>query len=470
MAGEHPHVLILTSDEHAPQVTGCMGDPLVRTPNIDRLASRGVLFENAYCNNPICVPGRYSIMTGKYVRDLGALHYGDGLDPKTWTYPKHFARAGYQTTCVGKMHFMGLEQMHGWMFRPYGDMELVHGHSKMPGFSKDPYAETPGRGRSLTEWIRCAGPGTGGFIMFDESVTREARIHLTDYFRQTIYPIYSPERPLLFQVSWKTPHWPFWAPEELYNHYRPIMTTPEIPAPPREEEHPHMQHKHSWEKPEEPTESEILSARAAYWGLVEYTDRQIGLVLDVLEELGVLDEFLIIYHSDHGEMAGNHGSWGKGCMYEHSVRVPFVVSWPGHVPEGARVAANVSLVDMFPTVADYAGLDIPTGLRGGSLRPLIEGGTGAEGFAGRAVISEFHTPGRPSCVMAKLGDIKLVTYEGKFPDRLFDLSDDPRELVNRAGDPAYAEVQGALKAEIDALPEPFKWDENARYATPDDLP
>ncbi len=122
-----PHILLICTDEQAPQYMGCMGDPIARTPNLDRLASCSVLFNSAYCNNPICMPGRYSILIGRYVRELGALRYGDGLNPQTWTYPKHFAQAGYQTTCVGKQHFMGLEQMHGWMFRPYGAMSTEFG-------------------------------------------------------------------------------------------------------------------------------------------------------------------------------------------------------------------------------------------------------------------------------------------------------------------------------------------------------
>ena len=459
MADRPPHVLVFMSDEHCPQVMGCSGDELVHTPNMDRLAAAGTIFDRAYCNNPICVPGRYSILTGKLPREIGATQFSHGLDPTQRTYARHFAEAGYQTTCVGKMHFQGLEQMHGWMFRPYGDME-VFSHRKLPGFKHDPYHDAKPPHRSLSDWVRDARPGMDGFIQFDEGVTATARVTLMDYFRHLIHMHYSPDRPLLLQVSWKTPHWPFIAPPEYYQYYRPRIGLPRIPGPGREHEHPWMKHKHMWELPCENTEEQILNARAAYWALVQYTDHQIGLVLDVLDELGLLDEFLIVYHADHGELAGNHGSWGKGCFYEHSVRVPLILSWPGHIPAGQRVDENVTLLDLFPTLCDYVGLDAPDGIRGESLRPLIEGARGAaEHFRGRVNFAEFYNAGRDPMVMALRDQIKVNVYDKDGPPELYDMAEDPDELVNRADDPAYADVRRELEAEIAALPQPYVWDE-----------
>lgn len=458
-------ILIITNDEHSPQVMGCMGDPIVRTPNMDRLAERGVIFENAYCNNPICVPGRYSTMTGKYVRDIGALTYGEGLDPKTWTYPKHFARAGYQTTCSGKMHFMGLEQMHGWMFRPFGDMEYVDGHYKMPGLKEDPRKDIPRvyRKGGLDGWVKDAKPGNNGFIIFDESATREAVINLTDYFKGTIMPLYNPDRPLLFQVGYKTPHWPFWAPKELFDYYRERIT---MPAVKEHAAHPYFKH-HVQGNHLDITDDDVLNARAAYWGLVEWNDMQIGIVLKCLEELGVLDEFMIVFHADHAEMAGEHGCWGKGVPNEWSTRVPFMISWPGQIPAGKRIRENVSLVDLFPTISDYAGLSIPEGLRGDSLRPLIEGKDTGK-FRERIVVSEFHNSLEAGWVMAKKGDMKLVSYKQDQPDQLFDLSKDPNEVTNLAGKEGYRDTQKEMQAHIDGLPELWHWNEDTEkeYRTP----
>ncbi|MCC7409464.1 MAG: sulfatase-like hydrolase/transferase [Phycisphaeraceae bacterium] len=459
MSDRPPHVLILMSDEHCPRVMGCTGDPLVHTPHLDRLAADGVLFDRAYCNNPICVPGRYAILTSKLPREIGSTRFDQGLDPSTLTYARHFAQAGYQTTCVGKMHFQGLEQMHGWMFRPYGDMEVLN-HRKLPNFKADPYPHAKPPHHSLSDWVRDARPGMDGFIQFDQGVTAATRVTLMDYFRHLIHAHYSADRPLMLQVSWKTPHWPFIAPPEYFNHYRPRIGMPPIPGPGRDKEHPWMQHKHKWEIPYENTDDQILNARAAYWGLVQYTDHQVGLVLDVLDELGLRDDFLIIYHSDHGELAGNHASWGKGCFFEDSVRVPLIMTWPGRLPAGLRIEENVTLLDLFPTLCDYTGQEIPPDLRGQSLRPLIDRQPAAiESFRGRVNFAEFFNAGRDPMVMALRDRIKVNTYGKDGPTELYDLAADPDELTNRADDPAYADVQRRLEAEIARLPAPFAWNE-----------
>jgi choline-sulfatase len=463
---DHPHILLICTDEQAPQYMGCMGHPYVRTPNLDRLAQRGVCFRNGYCNNPICVPGRYSILTGQYVRELGSLHYSDGLNPRTWTYPKHFARAGYQTTCVGKQHFMGLEQMHGWMFRPYGDMELVHAHYKMPGFETDPYAETDRHPLKQVEgelagWVRDSKPSRDGVWRFDEHVTVQSILHLEDYFRCRIQPVYNPERPLLFEASYKAPHWPYWAPKDLFDYYRQCVTLPAIPdeLPPTE----YLGKKRAEEQHFENTPEEILNARAAYFALIEWVDGEIGKLLNALEALGVLDDFLIIMHADHGDMAGNHGLWNKGCAYEHAVRTPMMISWPGRIPAGKVIDTPVSNVDIFPTLCDYAGLGTPEGLRGRSWRPLIDAGDPPSDFAGRTIISECFK-GPSGWVMARRGDIKLVDYwyghRGN-EKQLFDLRRDPQELTNCAGDPGYKAIQHSLQEDIDSLPTPFTWNEDA---------
>jgi len=482
----HPHILLICTDEQAPQYMGCMGDPIARTPNLDRLAARGVLFRNAYCNNPICVPGRYSMLTGKYVRELGSLEYGTGLDPRTWTYPKHFVRAGYQTTCVGKQHFMGLEQMHGWMFRPYGDMELcpTGGRPKSPGFTGDPFQGTlgdvPGRPPgNLAGWVRAAGPSAKGFINFDHLVTASAQLHLRDYFQPVIMGEYQPDRPLLFQVSYKCPHWPFWAPRELFEHYRKLVQLPRIP--PDAPGNFFLDHQHRGEQPFANTAAEILNARAANHALIDLVDRELGKVLDCARDLGILDNLLIVMQSDHGEMNGNHGCWGKGRAYEHSVRVPLLVSLPGTIPAGLVIDAPVSNLDVFPTLCDYAGIAAPAGLRGESLRTLIDG-RDRNRWQSRPIIAEYFN-WRRGWTMVRRGHLKYVDYWGHPHDtvpldcwdrtgwqravQLFDLLADPAEQINLANNPAHSSVCLELQAIIDALPVPFRWDEAAesrRYA------
>lgn len=464
-----PHnILILCSDEHAPQVMGCAGDPLVRTPNMDRLAKRGVNFTNAYCANPVCVPGRYSKMTGQLPREIGSLCYGEGMDPKTWTYPKHFSAAGWQTTCVGKQHFMGTEQMHGWMYRPYGDMELTNGFRKMPLYDaeKDPYPGRPDAPNSTKHWVENAGPSNKGFMIFDESVTRETGIFIDDFYNHSILPVYNSQRPLLLEVSWKTPHLPFFAPEDLYEYYRERITMPKFPMIEGETQ----VETDKFEPDKDVTSEQILNARAAYWGLVEYTDQQIGKVLDFLETEGTLDDFIIIYISDHGEFAGERGRWGKSLGYEWSSRVPFIVSGPG-IPEGKTISENVSLMDIYPTICEYAGLEIPEGLRGDSLKPLIDAEEAPEEFKERIVFSERFEKSsmEASWVMAKKSDMKYIYYRGGNKVELFDLAKDIDELENLTGDKEYAEIETELREAVLTLPDPFRWDENPDHLIPEHM-
>jgi len=462
MPPRHPNILKLCSDEHSPFVCGYAGDPWVRTPNLDRLAAEGTVFENCYATNPICVPGRNSMICGKLVRELGTPYYHDVLPLESHTYMRHFAQRGYQTTCVGKQHFHGPEQMYGWMFRPYGDMEVMN-NSNIPGYSpdKDVAGELQRRGRGLAHWVRSARPGREGFMLFDESVTREAVLHLEDYYSGMIIPRYMPERPLLYEVSWKTPHWPFIAPPELFDLYRRIVGPPAKPPP--ENPVPYIRRKHEGDQPDDVTDEQVLNARAAYWGLVEYTDRQVGIVLDALDRLGVRDDFVVMYCSDHGEMAGERGLWGKHCFYEESARVPMILAGPG-IPKGRRVRENVSLMDVFATLCDLAGLPAPEDLRGPSMVPLLDG-PGA--FGERTVFSELYL-GEVSSVMAKRGDVKYVCYSDGARE-LYDLSHDPGEVENLADHPCYAAVQHELHEALAALPGPWRTGD-PNWRAPEGLP
>lgn len=453
----------ICTDEHSPFLAGFAGDRLVRTPNLDRLAAEGAVFDNAYCANPICVPGRNAMTTGRLVREVGTVHYHDVLPSGLPTYMRTFSEHGYQTTCVGKMHFHGEDQMHGWLFRPYGDMEIMM-RSNVPGYhkSRDVAADrlSAFKGYGLDHWVRTAGPGHSGFILFDESVTREACIHLRDYFESIIFPCYDGQRPLLFEVSFKTPHWPFVCPEELFSYYREIVSLPEKPLP--EDAPRYLKGIHADCQPADITEDHILNARAAYWGLCEWVDRQIGQVLETLDDLGLRDEFVIHYTSDHGEMAGEHGMWGKHCFYEESVRVPMILSGPG-LPAGRRVRENVSHMDVYPTLCELGGLPIPEEVRGRSLLPLLDRDTPGE----RTVFSEVYS-GDDAVMMAKRGDVKYIWYsEGV--EQLFDLSVDPEETDNRADDPAYAEIKSDLYDELAALPEP-RDHTDADWSPPDGMP
>ncbi len=452
---KHPHILKICSDEHTAAITGYAGDPWVRTPNLDRLAARGVVFDRCYANNPICVPGRWSMLTGQLPRENGTPYFKDLLPLDTQTYMRYFSQHGYMTTCVGKMHFHGPEQMYGWMLRPYGDME-VYNHERIPGYdvSKDVTGEVGcERTHDYSEYggmmpfmVKTAGPGEHGFMQFDQMVTEAARVHLRDYFDYLIHTQYSGGRPLLFEVSFKTPHWPFICPQELFDYYREIVPMPQISRP---EDLPPSLARKAERETADCTEEQILNARAAYYGLVEWMDRQIGVVLETLEDMGMLDQFNIMYCADHGESAGERGMWGKKTFYDESVRVPMVLSGPS-LPDGKTVSDSCSLIDVFPTLADLAGLPAPENVRGESLLQLMEN----ESAEPRTVFSELFD-GETESFMALRNNIKYVHFEDG-TRQLFNLAKDPDELVNRAGRKEYAPIEKQLRTALANLPEPWR--------------
>ncbi len=462
----HPHILKICSDQHSPLVCGFAGDPVVRTPNLDRLAERGTVFDNHYCASPICVPGRYSMITGRLPRELNRYYLQSVLPLETPTYMRHFAQHGYQTTCVGKMHFHGPEQMHGWMFRPYGDMQAFHGH--IPGYdpSKDVSRDWPtprtvnyDDDGGYTPWmLKHAGPGDTGFARFDRSVTRESVENLTDYFTPSfIDEMYQADRPLLFEVSFKGPHCPFVAPEEYFEQYRGRIGLPRTEMP--GDVPPMMRRRMEQDEPPDITDAMRVTAREGYWALVQFLDDQIGAVVDTLETLGVLDDFVIMYTSDHGEMVGERGLWQKQVMYEPSVRVPMLLAGPG-IPAGRRVRENTSHLDLFATMCDLANLPQPDAPLGRSMRPLWTDDTTGQ----RTVLSEFFSAPKHGhsltddgsftrLEMAKRGGMKLVRYSDGDTE-LFDVDHDPDELHNLTDDPAHAPIRHELIRALDALGDP----------------
>lgn len=445
---DHPHILKICSDQHSPHVVGYAGDPYVRTPNLDALAATGTVLENHYAACPICIPGRFSMIAGRTPSELGAPYFESILDPATPTYMRHLTDRGYQTTCVGKMHFHGQDQMYGWMFRPYGDMQML-GHRYSDGYRVEtdvtggnpPRSIQRGAAGGYNAWmLKNAGPGDTGNIRWDRSVTREAIENLTDYFTPSfIDEIYQGDRPLLFEVSFKTPHCPFVCPPELFDYYMDILPGPKdsevatvLPT--------FLRNKASNDMPPDITSEMIRRARAAYWGLVEWMDTRIGDLLACLDELGVRDQFVIQYTADHGEMIGEHGMWQKHVFYEQSVRVPTLFAGRG-IPEGRRVRENTSHLDLYATLCDIAGVDLPhlgdTPWSGRSVMPLVQGsGASIVSNDERVVLSEFRAPagnGRAEgiregvwIVMAKQGDLKIIDY-GNGERQVFDLANDPSE-------------------------------------------
>jgi choline-sulfatase len=257
--------------------------------------------------------------------------------------------------------------------------------------------------------------------------------------------------PFCLTVGFMLPHPPYVARSEDYHLYRDRMTLPTKPEPSSSDVHPHLRWWRQHTGIEAVSEQEVLRARAAYWGLVTRLDAMIGQILSALDENGLADNTLIVYTSDHGDMLGEHRLWWKHTFYEESAKVPLIVSWPGVIPAGRRCDRVVSALDVTTTMLDALGAPPLPNAVGKSFLGLVAEGRDWPG--GRVewedvAFSEYCTDRdgpREGCYqrMVRQGDWKLIYYHDQEP-QLFNLADDPGELVDLARDPASIEIRQNL--------------------------
>jgi len=457
---KRPHVLMLISDEHSPHYTSYENHPVVRTPNLQRLHDSGVNCANAYCNSPICAPSRASQISGKFCRNNGVTDWFQDLHPGTPTLPGWFQRHGYETVAFGKMHFYG-DQLKGWGERPLGDLyDPVTSRPVSPERNLDHLIGSWERRGPKRGWYDAAaslaeaGPGNNPSLNRDAAMFDAGLHRLRQRFAKG-----EPQQPLFLGISALIPHYPFVCPPALFDYYRERVTLPEVDKAALENLHPAYQKKIAIQTPEPVPEEHQLNAIAAYCGMVEFLDQQIGRALDTLEELGIADDFIVVHWSDHGDMMGEHGQWWKRSFYEASARVPLLFQAPGRITAGHAIEKNVSLVDLFPTLCDLCGLPAPAGLDGHSFAAQLRGEEDAEwpdlAFSEnwQPAMGEEFVP----AYMVKKGSCKLTQF-GPHPDRLLhDLSRDPGETCNLIKAPEYAGILADLEQELARilLPKPM---------------
>lgn len=422
-----PNVLVILSDEHAADASGFAGHPHVRTPHLDQLAETATVYGRAYCNSPMCVPSRLSLFSGRYVHEVGAWDNEVVPSPQLRTWGDHLRPAGYRSTLIGRAHINGPDRLLGFDSRPVDDN--VRGLAA----TNRPTPRTPDWQRPTNSHVSEVGVGDHYHTEDDRRATAAAVQYLRDQA--------GAQAPFLLYVGYMHPHFPFVVPPEYADRYDPADV--ELPPDwnePTASQHPVIAHlRHSFRNDEPLSEDEVRSATAAYWSLITHVDDQIGMVLAALQESGLCDNTVIIYSSDHGEMAGRHGIWQKQCFYEPAVRVPLMIRIPGG--RTGQVDAPVSGIDLLPTLRDLAGLPVDDQLPGKSLL-----GDGPE--PDRPVFAEYHAQGMlTGGFMFRHGQYKLCSYAGQ-GDQLFDLHADPGERRDLVGDPAHAETLNRLKAEL----------------------
>ena len=439
-----PNLLYIHSDQHSPHVTGCYGNDLVDTPNLDRLAASGVMFDNVYCCSPICVPSRMSMLSGRHPYQNEVWTNEHALDSRIPTIAHAMGAAGYQPELVGRMHAVGPDQLHGYAARFVGD----HGanHPGSPGPDRGILSVTAGPHHLSLER---SGPGQSAYQVHDEDVTAVTIARLNRLGVQKRAGLL--KQPFSISVGLMLPHPPYVARQEDYDRYADSMPLPRKSPPPADEQHPFLRWWRQSTGIEVMDNSEVRRARAAYAGLVYRTDAMIGQILHALVENGLDDNTLIIYTSDHGDMQGEHGLFWKHVFYEESVRVPLILSWPGRIPPQQRCQQVVSALDVAATMLDAMEAPSLPNSAGRSFLSQIEGLHDVPTWENVA-FSEYCTDkfGPPEGAyhrMIRREEWKYIHYH-EHPSQLFNLREDPEELFDRSDDPGCRSILKDLRDEV----------------------
>ena len=440
MTQNTPNILVIMFDQMAPQFLSCYGHPLVKTPHIDALADKGILFENSYTNFPLCVPSRASYMAGRYANAIEVWDNATDFSCATPTIAHYLRSKGYTATLCGKMHFIGPDQMHGFEQRLVTDV-YPSNFAWTPDWTEGPQNRPTGINmRAVVDSGTCIRSLQ---MDYDEEVEFFAHQKLYDLVR------FSEKQPFFLMVSFTHPHSPFITRKEFWDRYDhddiDMPKVPPIPLDEQDEMSRWLHYAHGGDL-DEVTDEHIRNARHAYYGMVSYCDDKVGRIMATLDEVGLTDDTVVIFTSDHGEMLGERGGWYKQYFYEHSSRVPLIISSAERFKPG-RLKNCVSLVDILPTAMDLAcdgGAWEPAGpLDGQSLLPLLDGD---DSNRDETVISEYTGEGTCApCRMIRRGNYKLIYTHGH-PDLLYDLEADPDELTNLAEDAAHSATRDELRA------------------------
>jgi choline-sulfatase len=431
-----PNIIYVLSDQHNFEISGFMGDGYVKTPNIDKLAKNGVSMGNCYCNSPLCVPSRSSMLSGLLPTETGIYNNMQCLPTDRATLVHSLSVAGYDTVLCGRMHFSGPDQRHGFEKRLVGDIT-----SSFMGVDNELEMYEVFRGASYQAriGIEKSGSGSSAVLKFDTAVTQAA----CDYIQDR-----EDERPLFMMVGMYAPHCPYVAPKRWYDYYYNTLPIPEVISEKEKKAlHPAIQKWIELRGVGDVTAEELRRVRAAYYAMITFMDENTGRIMQAVEKYLGLANTVIIYGSDHGDNIGEHGLFWKTNFYEGSSRVPLIFSWDGVFPKDCWMHELTSLIDMAPTLLDIARAKPLPVMHGESLLSSLK--TGKEISKGRTVISLLaDIKGDVPSAMIRKGDYKLVIHYGYEQPQLFNITKDPKELNDIGTDPRFAETIQRLKEEL----------------------
>ncbi|MCX8035813.1 MAG: sulfatase [Candidatus Sumerlaeia bacterium] len=460
--GKKMNVLFFAVDDLKPNI-GCFGDPIAKTPNLDRIAAKGTIFTRCYCQQAVCSPSRTSLLTGlrpdtTKIYDLET-HFRDTI-PNVVTLPEQFKKHGYHAQGLSKIYHGGLDDARSWSVPHWAPRTPGYGKPENLELMKRLYAEVKQAGKDPKQrqnqprgpaWEDADVPDN----YFADGATADRAIEVLREIK---------DKPFFFAVGFLNPHLPFVAPKKYWDLYAPnVFKFAEYREAPKDCPPLAMT---SWgelrayygipnQGPLSPEQER--SMLHGYYAATSYTDAQVGRVLDELEKLGLADNTIIVLWGDHGWHLGDHGMWCKHTNFEQAARAPLLISVPGQKTAGSRCDRLVEFVDIAPTLMELCGVPLTENLEGLSFKPLIEdpkqpwkkaafsqyprgGGKGQAGYMGYSMRTERYrfTEWRPR----KGGGEKF--YE------LYDMEKDPLETVNLAAGKANADLVRQLSAMLNA--------------------
>ena len=442
MSTEQPNILCIMADQLTAPALPFYGHPIVKTPHLSALAEEGVIFENAYCNSPLCAPSRFSMLTGKLPSRIGAYDNAAHFPADIPTFAHYLRDLGYYTCLAGKMHFVGPDQLHGFEERLTTDI-----YPSDFGWTPDweNFTERPTWYHDMMSVVQAGLCQTSNQLDFDEEVAFHSHRKLYDLSRR------GDKKPFFLTVSFTHPHDPFAITQNFWNRYNHTdIDMPAVPPIPYDQLDPHSRRLYHVCAMGEyaQTDERVRNARHAYYGMISYIDDKVGLLIQALENTGLRDNTIILFISDHGEMLGERGLWYKMSFFEWSARVPIVFHAPGRFAP-RRVNQPVSLVDLLPTITEIASNGMSPAyvdtLDGQSLLPLLEG-KAAENSA--AVYGEMLSEGAVAPLLMIRRERYKYIYSQPDPEQLFDLKNDPNEINNLAGRPDFQELRRDFQAEL----------------------
>ena len=405
-----PNILFIMPDQLRAQALGFSGNPDVRTPNIDRLASEGLVFENTFANSPVCCPARANILTGKYAHRNGMVANDLRLRETETTIAEVLSKAGYRTGFVGKWH--------------------LDGGPRLPGFIP------PGRRRQGFEWWaanECSHAHFENQYFRNEpepiKMNKFEAEAWTDLALEFLLSVKTDQRPFFLTLQMGPPHDPYKAPPEYSRLYDPATLT--MPR--------------NWQsKPGVPGRTEL----AEYYAMITAVDGQIARLMQALRDLRIDDETIVLLSSDHGDMLGSHGQRLKRKPWEESIRVPGVLRYPRRVRPG-RSRALFTHVDFAPTLLGLCGIRKPRGMQGTDLSIDPDGHTAAPESAFLQIFGPFHGDGTPGGWRGvRTARYMYATFETQ-PWVLYDLENDPWQMNNLVAEPSSKRLKEEMHVRVE---------------------